>query len=72
MGARESLPVLAADTVVLCDGRVLGKPATPAEAADMLRLLSGRTHEVVTGVCVFARGQARLRLRDDRGDASRP
>jgi septum formation protein len=59
VGERESLPVLAADTVVVCDDRILGKPATAAEAADMLRLLSGRTHEVVTGVCVFAAGQAR-------------
>jgi nucleoside triphosphate pyrophosphatase len=59
VGARETLPVLAADTVVVCDGQVLGKPATPAEAVDMLRLLSGRTHEVVTGVCVLAAGEAR-------------
>jgi septum formation protein len=56
---RPDLPVLAADTVVLCEGRVLGKPGTPAEAAQMLRLLAGRTHEVVTGVCVLWRGEAR-------------
>jgi nucleoside triphosphate pyrophosphatase len=56
VGQRERLPVLAADTVVLCEGRVLGKPASVAEAADMLRQLAGRTHEVVTGVCVRARG----------------
>jgi septum formation protein len=56
VGRRERLPVLGADTVVLCEGRVLGKPASAAEAADMLRLLAGRTHEVVTGVCVHARG----------------
>ena len=48
------LPVLAADTMVVCDGRVLGKPGTPEASAGMLRLLSGRTHEVVTGVCVIA------------------
>ena len=59
VGERETLPVLAADTVVVCEGRILGKPAAPDEAAQMLRLLSGRTHEVVTGVCLFARGQAR-------------
>ena len=58
-GRHEDLPVLAADTVVLCENRVLGKPATAAEATDMLRLLSGRTHHVVTGVCVLWRGQAR-------------
>ncbi|HEX8299502.1 MAG TPA: Maf family protein [Rubricoccaceae bacterium] len=41
--------VLAADTVVVLDGDVLGKPATPAEARAMLHLLSGRTHTVYTG-----------------------
>jgi len=49
-------PVLAADTEVLCDGRVLGKPASRAAAVDMLRLLSGREHEVVTGVCLIVNG----------------
>lgn len=48
------LPVLAADTMVVCDGRVLGKPGTPEASAAMLRLLAGRTHEVVTGVCVVS------------------
>lgn len=55
----ETLPVLAADTVVVCEGRVLGKPESPVEAYEMLRLLSGRTHEVVTGVCLVAGGVAR-------------
>jgi septum formation protein len=50
-GAAE-LPVLAADTLVLCDDEVLGKPASPDDAARMLRTLSGRSHEVVTGVCL--------------------
>jgi septum formation protein len=59
VGRHETLPVLAADTVVLCEGRVLGKPATESEARDMLRALAGRTHEVVTGVCLLARGEAR-------------
>ena len=45
-------PVIGADTVVLIDGTMLGKPQDPAEAADMLRQLSGRTHEVLTGVAV--------------------
>jgi septum formation protein len=48
------LPVLAADTMVVCDGRVLGKPGSPDASAEMLRLLSGRDHEVVTGVCAIA------------------
>ncbi len=51
--------VLAADTMVVCDGRVLGKPGSPEVAAEMLRLLSGRTHEVVTGVCVIGGGLER-------------
>ena len=44
--------VLGADTVVIVDGEVLGKPAGPDDAARMLRLLSGVTHRVVTGVCL--------------------
>lgn len=47
--------VVAADTVVLVDGLVLGKPADRGEAVSMLERLSGRTHEVLTGV-VVARG----------------
>ncbi len=58
----ETLPILAADTLVGCDGRILGKPASPEEAASMLRLLSGRSHEVVTGVCLLAQGQAHTGL----------
>lgn len=44
--------VLAADTVVVLDGAVLGKPGDEAEAVDMLRRLRGRGHVVVTGVAV--------------------
>lgn len=51
--------VLAADTLVSCAGEILGKPSSDAEAASMLRRLSGRDHEVVTGVCVFVDGIAR-------------
>ncbi|WP_111414294.1 Maf family protein [Billgrantia lactosivorans] len=47
-----TLPTLGSDTAVVCDGRILGKPADRAEAAAMLRLLSGRGHEVLTGVAV--------------------
>ena len=45
-------PVLGVDTVVLCDTTVLGKPATATEAERMLELLSGRAHEVVSGLCL--------------------
>lgn len=44
--------VLGADTVVVCDGEIMGKPADAADATRMLLLLSGRTHQVVTGVAV--------------------
>ena len=55
----ETLPVLAADTEVLCDGHILGKPADERDAVAMLRRLQGRAHEVVSGVCVVAGGVAR-------------
>ena len=45
--------VIAADTIVVCRGYVLGKPADEQEACDMLGLLSGRLHEVMTGVTVL-------------------
>ena len=45
--------VLAADTEVVVDGRILGKPADPEDAARMLRLLSGRVHEVLTALAVL-------------------
>ncbi len=44
--------LITADTVVLLDNKVLGKPAGEKEAAVMLRQLSGRKHEVITGVCL--------------------
>ena len=48
--------VIAADTIVVCEEKVLGKPHTPEEAVQMLRLLSGRDHQVMTGMTVV-RGQ---------------
>jgi septum formation protein len=48
----ESL-VIGADTVVVCEGQILGKPVSPEEARAMLQKLSGRTHEVMTGLCVL-------------------
>lgn len=44
--------VLGADTIVLIDGEVLGKPRDPADAERMLTLLSGRKHEVLTAICL--------------------
>ena len=46
--------VLGADTVVVVDGTMLEKPADAKDAARMLRLLSGKTHEVITGVCLVS------------------
>ncbi len=48
--------VLGADTVVVIDDQILGKPADASDAARMLRMLSGRTHQVITGVCVVLNG----------------
>ena len=45
--------VIAADTIVVCDGQVLGKPVDEADARRMLKLLSGRDHQVMTGMCVL-------------------
>lgn len=44
--------VLGADTIVVVDGQILGKPRDKKDAARMLRMLSGRRHEVITGVCL--------------------
>lgn len=49
--------VVAADTIVVCGGAVLGKPHSPRQAAEMLRLLSGSTHQVMTGCTVLRGGQ---------------
>jgi septum formation protein len=45
-------PVLGVDTVVVCDGRVIGKPADAGEAERMLETLAGKTHEVISGLCL--------------------
>lgn len=55
--AAEDEVILSADTLVALDGRALGKPRDEAEAKSMLRALSGRTHEVYTGVAVRFRGR---------------
>ena len=46
--------VLGADTIVVVDDAILGKPRDEDDAARMLRLLSGRTHAVITGVCIVS------------------
>ncbi len=55
-------PVLGADTEVVLDGEILGKPADGAHAQDMLQRLAGRTHEVLSAVCVLYRGREHAAL----------
>ena len=56
-GAEPKLPVLTADTSVAIDGLILGKPDNHAHAVAMLRMLSGRTHQVISSVVVWHQGQ---------------
>lgn len=60
--------VIAADTVVILDGNILNKPADRDEAVRMLASLSGRTHRVVTGVCILSK--ERERTFDDTTDVT--
>ena len=59
MGRRSlpARPVLAADTTVVCDGRIIGKPTDRDDAARILKLLSGRQHEVISAVGVAMQGR---------------
>lgn len=52
--SRSRVVVLGADTTVVCAGQILGKPLDEADAARMLHLLSGRTHQVITGVALVS------------------
>lgn len=63
--------VIAADTIVVCDGKVLGKPHSREEAIAMLRLLSGRAHQVMTG-CTVLRGSRRETFTEVTGLTFRP
>ncbi|TSJ39470.1 septum formation protein Maf [Mucilaginibacter corticis] len=49
--------VLTADTIVSIDGHILGKPETEQHAIEMLKMLSGKVHQVITGVCLFYKQQ---------------
>jgi septum formation protein len=51
----DPITVLGADTTVVCDGELLGKPVDQADARRMLMMLSGRTHQVLTGVAAITR-----------------
>jgi septum formation protein len=65
--ARPNDFVLGADTIVVVDGTILGKPRDSADAARMLRLLSGRTHHVITGVCLMG-PELRTGFQDTRSE----
>src|ERR1700692_3472944 len=56
------VPVLAADTAVVLDGNILGKPADRDDAEGMLRQLSGRTHEVLTAIALRTAQGAQFRV----------
>ena len=56
--AKEAV-ILAADTIVAIEGQILGKPRDAAQAAAYLELLSGKTHQVVTGVCIYSHVKTR-------------
>ena len=58
--------VLGADTTVVVGGEALAKPADADDAARMLRLLSGRSHEVLTGVCVCFQGRRLVHVEPTR------
>ena len=51
--------ILVADTIVVSDGRILGKPRSREEAKQMLRSMSGKSHEVITGVIIGERNEER-------------
>lgn len=52
--------ILAADTIVVLNNKIIGKPEDRSDAQNILRQLSGRTHEVVTGVCIMKAGKKDL------------
>ena len=63
--------VLGADTIVIVDSQILGKPRDAGDAARMLRLLSGRTHQVTTGVCLVGPDRkGRISLEETRSETT--
>jgi len=62
--------ILGADTIVIAENEVLGKPRNAADAARMLRLLSGRSHRVITGVCLTGPQQSGKDFEDARAETT--
>ncbi|CAN5353643.1 nucleoside triphosphate pyrophosphatase [soil metagenome] len=65
-GSRPNTIVLGADTTVVADGRIIGKPVDLADARRMLAILSGKWHEVLTGVALSAGGETRSAVQRTR------
>ena len=63
---KDGWAVLGADTVVTIGSQIFGKPACPEEASDTLHLLSGRTHQVMTGVALLCGGRVHSTLTTTR------
>lgn len=59
----DTRPVLGADTIVVLDGRIFGKPADEAEAKNMLKALSGRRHQVMTAIALVTHEKEEVLLR---------
>lgn len=60
--AAQETVVIGADTVVVCDGEILGKPKDRADMAEMIKSLAGRTHEVYTGVALCYQSPSGLKM----------
>jgi septum formation protein len=56
--------ILAADTIVVLDNKIIGKPPGRSEAIETLKLLSGKTHSVITGVCILS-GEKKITFADE-------
>lgn len=65
LGTDKALRILAADTEVVLEREILGKPANEKDAARMLRALSGRQHSVITGICLMDRRDGREDLKGE-------
>ncbi len=66
LGLRPDCPVFAADTTVVLDGRIYGKPADERDCVDILMALSGRSHEVLTAIALMAGGTMRTAMNTSR------
>ena len=58
--------VIGADTIVVADGKILGKPHGKENAAEMLTMLSGKEHKVITGVCIVCNGKTETFYKESR------